>query len=297
MKRGRNTKKRQRRKTRKKKIRRRRGRSRKGGRHGDNNGKNTKKTLSEQEKKDAAASAAAWRRVKRQRADRKLQQREQGTVRPDGRDPRGWVRYGRDPATNVIRSAQQSIPGQVVSGLGRGALSTVRGVWTMVSNRTQGGGGNGSRKVKRSAPKKTKRVRFPLAWDELRQTQQYSPKSRDTRKKWRKGYPNKRKGEKLDDTRYLQRQKVFGEWDSARLRPSTPFQLGLADYQTPCRFETARRLDRCRQVMGDLKGHDYNKGVVNERFTSAGRSEDECQSLIKKCENELLLMNYLLNNN
>ena len=290
-----------------KKNKRKRQRRYKGGRPERHTNK-SKRQFSKREKRMAAESAAAHAKAKRRRAAAKRQHEEDiraGKKRADGRDPRRWVRWARDPAVNAIRAAQNTAAGRVAGTLGRGALSTARSAWTMATQtRPRGGtrkkrkkGGSGLRKVKRATSKKTKRVRFPLEWDKLRQTMQFSPDVDGTRKRWRKGYQKKIKGEIAGDPRDRRRRKVFDSWHSAREPPSKPFQLGLTDEQVPCRFDTARILDNCRRALQDLHAHNDNKLLIKERFTSTGRRESECQRLIAQCDGELNVIKYLSNHN
>ena len=145
--------------------------------------------------------------------------------------------------------------------------------------------GKGLRKVKR-AKKQTKRVRFaknPIGVAEL------SPG-----RGWRKGFKRVLRPGKVDDAtkfkRWKRREAVFAEWDDAAYNtPSTH-----AD-PAQCRYNTSKRLDRCRLALENMQKAEDSRLIIKERFSSAGRKESECQRLIAQCEGELDLMKFLTN--
>ena len=144
--------------------------------------------------------------------------------------------------------------------------------------------GKGLRKVKR-AKKQTKRVRFGK--NPIGEVVELSPGRKE-----RKGFKTILRPGRVDNAtkfkRWKQREAVFAEWDDAAYNaPSThpdPAQ---------CRYNTSKRLDRCRLALENMQEAEDSRLIIKERFSSAGRKESECQRLIAQCEGELKLMKFL----
>jgi len=144
--------------------------------------------------------------------------------------------------------------------------------------------GKGLRKVKR-AKKQTKRVRFGK--NPIGGVAELSPGRRE-----RKGFKRILRPGRVDEAtrfkRWKQREAVFAEWDDAAYNaPSTH-----AD-PAQCRYNTSKRLDRCRLALENMQKAEDSRLIIKERFSSAGRKESECRRLIAQCEGELDLMKFL----